>query len=173
MGPVRYTEEVVTLNGQTEVNTVKTYDAHRDHDRFDGGFWRGECWYYLRGHWDGHIRCTSRSVQRDWGRGQHVSGGPLDLPDRIYGYLVKGKITTGTTTASQYIVGKLKLRDVDGVVRTAAIVTLADGAAWYDFDYPIRITAGQCVTATATGRGNNNDVSCYLQIVLIQERGPL
>jgi hypothetical protein len=172
-GTGEYTEEVVTLNGQTEVNTVKTYDAIETMTVLtvgSGGVNAGTI-YAGTGTVTSGVPAVPYSAI---GVGDNTSlVGHWTCPTGFTGYLVKGKITTGTTTASQYIIGKLKLRDVDGVVRTAAIVTLADGAAWYDFDYPIRITAGQCVTATATGKGNNNDVSCYLQIVLTQERGPL
>lgn len=164
-----YAEEIVTLNGQTEVNTVNTYDAIERMTVLtvgSGGVNAGTI-YAGTGTVTSGVPAVPYSAI---GVGDNTSlVGHWTCPTGFTGYLVRGKITTGTTTASQYIIGKLKLRDVDGVVRTAAIVTLSDGAAWYDFDYPIKITAGQCITATATGKGNNNDVSCYFQIVVIRD----
>ena len=168
-----YAEEIVTLNGQTAVNTVNTYDAIETMTVLtagSGGVNAGTI-YAGTGTVTSGVPVVPYSAI---GVGDNTSlVGHWTCPTGYTGYLVKGKLTTGTTTASQYILGKLKLRDTNGLSYTAAITTLADGTAWYDFEYPIKIAAGQCITATATGRGNNNDVSCYFQIVLIQERGPL
>ena len=99
--------------------------------------------------------------------------GHWTCPAGYTGYLVSGSITSGTSNANQYITARLKLRAQDNIVRTAAITTLHDGTADYDFLYPIKIQAGECITATAKGSGSNNDVSSYFQIVLIKNGGPL
>jgi len=168
-----YVDEVVTLNGQTAVNTVNTYDAIERMQVLTAGSGGANAGTIYAG--TGTVTSGVPAVPYSAvGVGDNTSlVGHWTCPKGYTGYLVAGKLTTGTTTASQYVVGKLKLRDTSGMVYTAAITTLADGTAWYDFTYPIKITAGQCITATATGKGNNNDVSCYFQIVLIQEKGPL
>ena len=168
-----YVEEVVSLNGQTEVSTVNTYDAIERMQVLTAGSGGANAGIIYAG--TGTVTSGVPAVPYSaMGVGDNTSlVGHWTCPKGYTGYLVAGKLTTGTTTASQYVVGKLKLRDTNGMVYTAAITTLADSTAWYDFTYPIKITAGQCVTATATGKGNNNDVSCYFQIVLIQEKGPL
>jgi hypothetical protein len=168
-----YVEEVVSLNGQTAVSTVNTYDAIERMQVLTAGSGGANAGTIYAG--TGTVTSGVPAVPYSaMGVGDNTSlVGHWTCPKGYTGYLVAGKLTTGTTTASQYVVGKLKLRDTSGMVYTAAITTLADSTAWYDFAYPIKITAGQCVTATATGKGNNNDVSCYFQIVLIQEKGPL
>ena len=168
-----YAEEIVTLNGQTEVNTVNTYDAIETMTVLTAGSGGVNAGTIYAG--TGTVTSGVPAVPYSAiGVGDNVSlVGHWTCPTGYTGYLVKGKLTTGTTAGSQYVLGKLKLRDTNGLIYTAAITTLAQATAWYDFYYPIKITAGQCVTATATGRGNNNDVSSYFQIVLIQEKGPL
>ena len=168
-----YVEEVVTLDGQTAVNTVNTYDAiERMTVLTTGG----------AGYNVGTIYAGTGTVTLGVPAVPYSAIGPEDntslvghwtCPTGYKAYLVAGKLTSGTTNANQYILGKLKLRGVDGITRTAAVTTLSDGSAWYDFTYPIEFSAGQCITATATGNGNNNDVSSYFQIVLIKNGGPL
>jgi len=168
-----YVEEVVSLNGQTAVNTTNTYDAIETMTVLTAGSGGVNAGTIYSG--TGAVASGVPAVPYSAiGTGDNTSlVGHWTCPKGYTGYLVAGKLTTGTTTASQYVVGKLKLRNTNGLVYTAAITTLADGTAWYDFTYPIKITAGQCVTATVTGKGNNNDVSSYFQIVLIKNGGPL
>jgi hypothetical protein len=168
-----YNDEVVTLNGQAPVNTVNTYDAIERIQVLTAGTGGVNAGTIYAG--TGTVTAGVPAVPYSAvGVGDNISlVGHWTCPKGYTGYLLAGKLTTGTTTASQYILGKLKLRDTNGMIYTAAVTTIADGTAWYDFTYPIRITAGQCVTATATGKGNNNDVSSYFQIVLVQEKGPL
>lgn len=168
-----YAEEIVTLNGQTAVNTVHTYDAIETMTVLTAGTGNVNAGTIYAG--TGTVTSGVPAVPYSAiGVGDNTSlVGHWTCPTGYTGYLVAGKVTTGTTAGSQYIIGKLKLRDTNGLTYTAAITTLAQGTAWYDFTYPIKIAAGQCVTATATGRGNNNDVSSYFQIALVQEKGPL
>ena len=168
-----YAEEIVTLNGQTAVNTVNTYDSVETMTVLTAGSDGGNAGTIYAG--TGTVTSGVPAVPYSAiGVGDNVSlVGHWTCPTGHTGYLVKGKLTTGTTTGSQYILGKLKLRDTNNLVYTAAVTTLAHSSVWYDFEHPIKITSGQCVAATATGRGNNNDVSSYFQIVLIEERGPL
>lgn len=164
-----YTEEIVTLNGQTAVNTVNSYDAIERMTVLtvgSGGVNAGVI-YAGTGTVTLGVPAVSYSAI---GAGDNLSlVGHWTCPTGYTGYLVAGKLTTGTTNASQYVIGRLKLRDTDGITRTSAIVTLSDGTAWYDFIYPIKLTAGQSITATAEGKGNNNDVSSYFQIIVLRD----
>lgn len=168
-----YVQEIVTLNGQTAVNTVNEYDAIERMTVLTVGSGAANAGTIYAG--TGTVTSGVPAVPYSAiGPGDNFSlVGHWTCPTGYKGYLVAGKLTSGTTNANQYILGKLKLRGTDGISRTAAITTLAEGTAWYDFTYPIELTAGQCITATATGNGNNNDVSSYFQIVLIQDGGPL
>lgn len=164
-----YVEETVTLNGQTEVNTVNTYDAIERMTVLTVGSGGANAGIIYAG--TGTVTSGVPAVPYSAiGIGDNLSlVGHWTCPAGHTGYLLAGKLTTGTTNANQYVVGRLKLRGTDDITRTAAITTLSEGTAWYDFTYPIEISAGECITATAEGNGNNNDVASYFQIILIRD----
>lgn len=168
-----YVSETVTLNGQTAVNTVNQYDAIETMSVVSVGSGGVNAGIIYAG--TGTVTAGVPAVPYSAvGAGDNISlVGHWTCPVGYTGYLVSGSITSGTSNANQYITARLKLRAQDNIVRTAAITTLHDGTADYDFSYPVKIQAGECITATAKGSGNNNDVSSYFQIVLIKNGGPL
>lgn len=164
-----YVSETVTLNGQTEVNTVNSYDAIQQMSVASVGSGGKNAGVIYAG--TGTVTAGVPAVAYSaMGIGDNLSlVGQWTCPEGHTGYLVHGSITSGTTTANQYITGRLKQRGLDGIVRTAAITTLHYGTSQYDFSYPVKILAGESISATADGSGNNNDVSSYFQIVLIRD----
>ena len=163
-----YVSETVTLNGQTAVNTVNQYDAIETMSVMSVGSGGVNAGIIYAG--TGTVTAGVPAVPYSAiGVGDNLSlVGHWSCPVGYTGYLVSGSITSGTSNANQYITARLKLRAQDNIVRTAAITTLHDGTADYDFSYPVKIQAGECITATAKGSGNNNDVSSYFQIVLVR-----
>ena len=164
-----FVEETVTLNGQTAVNTVNSYDAIERMTVMTAGSGGVNAGTIYAG--TGTVTLGVPAVPYSAiGIGDNLSlVGHWTCPTGYTGYLVYGSITCGTTSANQYITGRLKLRGTDGLVRTAAITTIVDGQSIYPFNLPIKINAGECITATAKGSGNNNDVSSYFQILLIKD----
>lgn len=164
-----YVEETVTLNGQTAVNTVNSYDAIQRMTVMSvgsGGVNAGTI-YAGTGTVTSGVPAVPYSAI---GVGDNLSlVGHWTCPVGYTGYITFGTISCGDTNGNQYITGRLKLRGTDGIVRTAAITTLARGSAPYDFAFPVKINPTECITATAIGSGNNNDVSSYFQIVLIKD----
>jgi hypothetical protein len=168
-----YVSETVTLNGQTAVNTTHEYDAI---ERLvvasvgSGGVNAGTI-YAGTGTVTAGVPATPYSAI---GIGDNTSlVGHWTCPAGHTGYLVYGSITSGDVGSNQYIVTRLKQRGQDGIIRTAAIATLNRGSVEYPFTYPVKILEGECITATAKGSSNNNDVSSYFQIVLIKNDGSL
>ena len=164
-----YVSETITLNGQTAVNTVHEYDAIETMSVTSVGSGGVNAGIVYAG--TGTVTAGVPAVPYSAiGIGDNLSlVGHWTCPAGYTGYLVSGSITSGTSNANQYITGRLKLRAQDNIVRTAAITTLHDGTADYDFSYPIKVQAGECITATAKGSGNNNDVSSYFQIILVRD----
>ena len=164
-----YVSETVTLNGQTEVNTVNSYTAIQQMSvaSVGSGGKNAGVIYAGTGTVTAGVPAVAYSAM-DVGDNLSLVG-QWTCPAEHTGYLVHGSITSGTTTANQYITGRLKQRGLDGIVRTAAITTLHYGTSEYDFSYPVKILAGESISATADGSGNNNDVSSYFQIVLIRD----
>ena len=161
--------EIVTLNGQTAVSTVNTYDAIERMVVMTTGSGEGNAGLIYTG--TGTVTSGVPAVPYSViGAGDNNSlVGHFTCPAGFTAYLVHGKVTVGPTVGNAYVIGRLKLRGQDGIVRTAAITTISAGAVDYHFDYPIKFVAGECITATAQGSATNNTVSSYFQIILIKE----
>lgn len=166
-----YASETVTLNGQTAVNTVNAYDSIERVTVLTVG--------------SGGVNAGNINI----GTGVVTAGVPATIYGQVYvgennslmghwtcpaghtGYMISGSLSSSTEQGANYITGRLKLRGTDDIIRTAAIVTISDSAANFEFDYPIKINAGECVTATVKSTGNNEVVSSYFQILLVKDSG--
>ena len=166
-----YTSEIVTLNGQTAVNTVHAYFSIERVSVLTTGSGEKNA---------GNINIGTGVVTAGVPAtiyGQIATGensslmGHWTCPAGYTGYMVSGSISSGTEGGNNYLTGRLKLRGTDDIVRTAAIVTFADGVVNFDFDYPIKISAGECVTATVKSTADNEAVSSYFQILLVKDSG--
>jgi len=163
-----YVSETVILNGQTAVTTTHEYDAIERVtvvSAGSGGANAGTI-YVGTGTVTSGVPAVTYSAM---GIGDNLSlVGHWTCPTDHVGYLTYGSITCGTANSNQYITARLKQRGQDGIIRTVAITTLNSGTVEYNFTYPVQILPGECVTATAKGSGNNNDIASYFQIVLVR-----
>ena len=161
--------ETVILDGQTEVNTVNSYDAIERMVVLTVGSGGKNAGIIYAG--TGTVTAGVPAVPYGViGAGENNSMvGHWTCPTGYTGYLVEGKFTVGPTSGNQYVIGRLKLRGTDDIVRTAAKTTIQSGSVDYLFNYPVVIRAGECITATAQGSGSNNTVSSYFQIVLVRD----
>jgi len=164
-----YATETVALNGQTEVNTVNSYDAIESMvvTSVGSGGKNAGLIYAGTGTVTAGVPAVPYSVI---GTGENVSlVGHWTCPAGFTGYLVFGQFTVGPTAGNQFVLGRLKLRNADGIILTAAKTTISQGIAPYPFEFPIKILPGECITATAQGSGSNNTVSSFFEILLIQD----
>ena len=161
--------EIVTLDGQTEVNTVNSYDAIERMVVLTVGSGGKNAGIIYAG--TGTVTAGVPAVPYSaMGAGENLSlVGHWTCPTGYTGYLVYGKLTVGPTSGNQFVLGRLKLRQNSGIILTAAKTTISEGEVSYPFTYPIKINAGECVTATAQGSGSNNTVSSYFQIVVVKD----
>ena len=161
--------EIVTLDGQTEVNTANSYDAIERMVVLTAGSGGKNAGIIYAG--TGTVTAGVPTVPYSaMGIGENVSlVGHWTCPTGYTGYLVYGKLTVGPTAGNQYVLGSLKLRQNSGIILTAAKTTISQCEVSYPFTYPIKINAGECITATAQGSGSNNTVSSYFQIVVIRD----
>ena len=167
-GDYKEVSEVVTLDGQTAVNTTKTYHAINNLTVLTVG---------SAGHNVGTIYL---------GTGVVTAGVPAviwDLINPTYnqrttahytipagytGYLSEGIFTSGQASGSTGVTGKLLSGDPTGTLRVSAVVAINNGSVDYDFKYPLQIPEKHCVGATAIGASNNNLVSAMFIILLIK-----
>ena len=163
--------ETVTLDGQTAVSTVNSYDAIERMVVLTVGSGEKNAGLIYIG--TGTVTSGVPAVPYNvMGIGENNAiTGHFTCPAGFTAYLTKGSISVGPTVANQFVLGRLKLRGTDGITRTAAKVTVQSGTAEFDFYYPVKINATECITATAQGSGNNAAVSSYFQIVLVEETG--
>jgi len=163
--------ETITLNGQTEVNTTKSYLYVNE-------------FYVLTVGTDGHNVGTINA-----GTGTVTAGVPAVLYDLIAptyntrttahycvpvgytAYMVEGIITTGQPSGSSAVTGYLKQHGTDGILRVGAVATLNNGSVQYDFNPAYRIPEKNCIGATAIGSAANNAVSTFFNLILVKNVG--
>jgi hypothetical protein len=160
--------ETVTLNGQTAVNTTHTYTEIQTVTVMSvgsGGKNAGDIYI-------GTGTVTAGVPANVYGHiltGENQSlMGHFTVPDNHTGYLISGSISSGTEGGSNYVTGRLKIKE-NGIIYTAAITTFNNGKVDYKFDYPIRINSNACISATAKTTANNEVISCYFQVLLIKD----
>ena len=161
--------ETVALDGQTEVNTTKTYSFIQQISVLtvgSGGKNAGNI-YVGTGTVTAGVPAVVYGIAAT-GENNSLTGAWV-CPTGYTGYITRGSIVTGTENGANYITGRLKVMETNGLERTAAIVTFANGDYGYDFEYPIKVTAGQRVTATVKSTADNEAVSSYFQIVVVED----
>lgn len=160
--------ETVTLNGQTAVLTTQSF-LHVNN-----------CYVATAG--SGNSAAGSIYI----GTGTVTAGVPATVYDvilfdynaRITGsytvpagytaYLEQGLFSAGQVSGSNAVTGRLVTRGQDGIRRTAAIVTLNNGAADYAFEYPVSIPEKTTIEAQAVGAAANNACSSMFILVLVK-----
>jgi hypothetical protein len=162
--------EIVTLNGQTAVNTTHTYTEIQSCQVMSVG---------STGHNVGNISIGTGTISS--GVPANIYGhilatenksliGHYTVPSGYTGYLISGSMSSGTESGNAYVTGRLKVR-TNGITYTSAIVTFNNGQTRFDFTYPVAISADSCIQATAETTANNEQISCYFQLLLIKNEG--
>jgi hypothetical protein len=161
--------ETVTLNGQTAVNTTHTYTEIQSAMVMSvgsGGKNAGDIYI-------GTGTVTSGVPANVYGHiltGENESlMGHITIPAGYVGYLMAGNMSSGATQAGKNITGRLKYRSPEGISYSSAIVTFSSGVTPFQFDYPITLPAGSCITATVKSTTDNEIVSSYFQVLLIKQ----
>ena len=167
-GSFNVVNETVILNGQTSVNTTKSYLYVNQ--------------FYVATVGSGGVNAGTINA----GTGTVTDGVPAVLYDLIFtgfnqrttahycvpagytGYMVTGVITAGQASGSTSVTAYLKQHGTDNILRVGAVATLNNGSIQYDFDPPYIIPEKNCVGVTAIGSANNNSVSAFLNIILIK-----
>ena len=161
--------ETVALNGQTAVNTTKTYSFIQSVTVLAVGSGEANAGNIYVG--TGVVTAGVPAVIHGFiGIGENNSlTGAWQCPIGHTAYVTVGSIASGTETSGNFVTGRLKLMGSNGIQRTAAIITIFNTYASFDFSYPIKVNAGERITATVKTLANNEAVSCYFQIVLIED----
>jgi hypothetical protein len=165
----REISETVTLNGQTEVLTTKSYlhinDAYVA-TAGSGNSAAGDI-YFGTGTVTAGVPATVYDlIKFDYNR--RITGS-YTIPAGYTGYLVQGLFSAGQAGGSSQVVGRLLRIGADNIRRTAAITTVNNGVADYTFEYPVPIPEKATVEATAQGSAQNNEASSMFILVLVSD----
>ena len=160
--------ETVSLNGQTAVLTTNSYlHINQAYVATAGSLYSAAgSIYFGTGVVTLGIPATVYDIiQYDYNT--RVTGS-YTIPAGYTGYLEQGLFSSGQAGGSNAVTGRLMTRGTDDIRRTAAIVTINNGAADYAFEYPLVIPEKTTIEAQAVGSAANNACSSMFIMVLIK-----
>jgi hypothetical protein len=163
----REISETVTLNGQTEVLTTKSY-LHINEAYVatagSGNSAAGDI-YFGTGTVTAGVPATVYDlIKFDYNR--RITGS-YTIPAGHTAYIVQGLFSAGQAGGSSQVVGRLLRIGADNIRRAVAITTVNNGVADYTFEYPVPIPEKVTVEAVARGSSNNNEASSMFILVLV------
>jgi hypothetical protein len=170
-GSYNVVSEVITLNGQTAVETDNSYLYVNGFTVLTVGSGGANAGVIYAG--TGNVNAGVPTVIYDAiavGYNNRTTA-HYCVPAGYTGYLTEGLFTAGQASGSTGITGFLKQHGPDGILRVGAVVAINNGSVLYDFVYPYQIPEKNCIGASAIGAANNNLVSAFFNIVLIKN-GP-
>jgi hypothetical protein len=160
-------EEVVTLNGQTDVLTTQSF-LHINNAYVataGSGLSAAGNIYFGDGVVTAGVPATVYDIIK-FDYNQRITGS-YTVPAGYTAYLVQGLFSAGQPGGSAQVVGRLLTVGADGIRRAAAITTVNNGVADYSFEYPIRIPEKTTIEAAAQGSSNNNEASAMFILLLV------
>lgn len=160
--------ETVTLNGQTAVTTTKSFlHINNAYVASTGsGLTAAGDIYIGTGTVTAGVPATIYDVIA-YDYNVRITGS-YTIPAGYTGYLVQGLFSSGQTGGSNAVVGRLMTRGENDIRLTAAIVTLNNGVADYQFEYPPAIPEKTTIEAQAVGVAANNSCSSMFILVLVK-----
>lgn len=160
--------EVVTLNGQTAVTTAKSYLHINNCYVLTAGSGNSAAGtiYFGTGVVTAGVPATVYDViQFDYNA--RVTGS-YTVPAGYTAYVSQGLFSSGQSSGSGPVTGRLMTRGTNNIRLTAAVTTVNNGAADYSFEYPIVIPEKTTVEAQAVGAATNNACTSMFVLVLIK-----
>jgi len=168
-GDYNEAEEIVTLNGQTAVNTTTSFlRVNRAYvlTAGSGGTAAGNI-YVGVGTVTTGVPATIYA-QITLGENQTLMG-LWTVPAGYTGYFDHFNVATGTTNANQYVAIRAIQRNFGGVFRTMIKQTIgAGGVADFVLKYPIEVQEKTDLEMRASSSGSNNLVSADFSVIYIK-----
>lgn len=165
--------ETVTLTGQTAVTTVQSY-LHINNcyvaSAGSGNTAAGTI-YFGTGTVTAGVPATIYDVIA-FDYNSRITGS-YTIPAGYTGYVSQGLFSSGQSSGTGPVTGRLMTRGTNNIRMTAAVTTVNNGTADYAFEYPLAVPEKTTIEAQATGTGNNNACSSLFVVVLIKNDGSL
>jgi hypothetical protein len=162
--------ELVTLSGQTSVNTTNSYLRVTGLTVTDKGSNGGNVGVIYAG--TGTVTTGVPAVIHELvpiGFNKESSG-VFTVPAGYTAYLTMGGLT-GQDNGAGYITGRLVYSNQGSPFITSAVTVFSTGQANYDFLYPIALPEKTDVEARAVTSSGTNVMSSYFSYVLIKNDG--
>lgn len=166
-GDHKVVSEIITLNGQTAVTTVKSYlHINNAYVATAGSSMSaaGDIYFGTGTVTLGVPATVYDLIKFDYN--QRITGS-YTVPAGYTAYVSQGLFSAGQPGGSAQVSGRLMTIGTDGIRRTAAITTVNNGVANYVFEYPLRVPEKTTLEATAQGSSNNNEASAMFIILLV------
>lgn len=169
-GDYNEVEEIVTLNGQTAVNTTTSFlRVNRAYvlTAGSGGTAAGDI-YVGVGTVTAGVPATIYA-QITLGNNQTLMA-IWTVPAGYTGYFDHFNVATGTTNPNQYVGMRVIQRNLGGVFRTLIKQTIGAGSGVADFvlKYPIEVQEKTDIEMRASSSGSNNLVSADFSVIYIK-----
>jgi hypothetical protein len=167
-GNYNVVSEIVTLNGQTAVNTTNSYLYVNSFYVATVGSGGANAGNINAG--TGTVTSGVPAVLYDIiaiGYNQRTTG-HYCVPAGFTGYMTEGSISAGQASGSTSVTTFLKQHGADNILRVGAVAAVNNNAAVFDFKQPYTIPEKNCVGATAIGSAANNAVSSFFSIILVK-----
>ena len=160
--------ETVTLSGQTAVTTTKSY-LHINNcyvaSAGSGNSAAGTV-YFGTGVVTAGVPATVYDViQFDYNA--RITGS-YTIPAGYTGYISQGLFSSGQSSGTGPVTGRLMTRGTSNIRLTAAVTTVNNSTADYVFEYPLAVPEKTTIEAQAVGTGNNNACSSMFIVLLIK-----
>lgn len=160
--------ETVTLSGQTAVTTTKSY-LHINNcyvaSAGSGDSAAGTI-YFGTGVVTAGVPATVYDViQFDYNA--RITGS-YTIPAGYTGYVSQGLFSSGQSSGTGPVTGRLMTRGTNDIRLTAAVTTVNNSTADYVFEYPLAVPEKTTLEAQAVGTGNNNACSSMFVVLLIK-----
>ena len=160
--------EVVTMNGQTAVNTVNSYRRVNFASVTTVGSTlsaQGDIFFGIGTVTAGVPATVFNLIKFDY---NNTVTGHYTVPAGYTAYLMQGNFSAGQDAGTTGVRGRLLTIDATGIRRTAAVVTVNNASIEYPFEFPIAIPEKTDIEATATGQSSNNQASILYVMLLVK-----
>jgi hypothetical protein len=166
--------EIVSLNGQTAVNTTRSYlRVFRAFVVAAGSGATAAGTIYIG---TGTVTAgVPANVYAEIALGENQTTMAVwTVPAGYTAYVAGGTFSAASNNVSQYILGKFMVRTLGGVFRNAADITVNSSVFRYDWEFPIAIPEKSDIEARAIAlSGSNFYVTASFELLYIKNDGAL
>jgi hypothetical protein len=163
----REIREVVTLNGQTAVETTQNFLRVNCATVVTTGSGNSAAGTIYIGTGDVTTGVPATVYQVITVGDNNSICGHFCVPAGHTAFILKGLLSTGQVTGNNQVTGRLMTMNSDNIKRTLAITSITAGSGVYEFIAPPAVPEKTDIETTAVATSNNHIVSSFLNMILV------